>query len=83
MYGEDWKATMLASSKLIPELLKPETALNAPTHLGTSLANPVQTRVSCVDLPWIQAVALRQVSTIVRNPCAHTNRSKELPSNKV
>lgn len=33
IYREVWKATMFASSSIMPELLKPEAALKAPTHL--------------------------------------------------
>lgn len=74
---------MLASSKLIPELLKPDIALKAPTHLEILSASLTLQRNRNSSLPRVQSVALGQVSTVSRNPSAHANCSQKLPGNEV
>ena len=74
---------MLASSKLIPLLLKAETPLNAPTHLRASQLSGVKVTNRVSSVPWILSIDLSYTRPLLPNIGTKAYTTQDLPYNVI
>jgi hypothetical protein len=75
--------TMLASTRLMPELLNAEIAKKNPAHLEKAInSSPKQKRGNGYS-PWTQAIRLRHCAFVTGHISRHCQPSQQLPGYKV